>query len=116
MPTLEKLPNLRVLEFEGIFKGKEMFCSAQGFPRLESLSLWSLHNLEEWKVDEGAMPSRLEIGKCGNLKMLPERLRFITTLKELKIESMPKAFKDEVKERGKYFYKVKYVPRIMFSY
>nr|KJB45862.1 hypothetical protein B456_007G333900 [Gossypium raimondii] len=27
MPTLEKLPNLRILEFESSFKGKEMFCS-----------------------------------------------------------------------------------------
>ncbi|MBA0786417.1 hypothetical protein Gotri_028101, partial [Gossypium trilobum] len=87
MPTLEKLPNLRILEFENSFKGKEMFFSAQGFPKLESLILVKLDNLEEWKVYEGAMPSlqRLEICCCPMLKMLPEGLRFITTLKELKI-------------------------------
>nr|KJB45861.1 hypothetical protein B456_007G333800 [Gossypium raimondii] len=115
MPTLEKLPNLRILEFS--FKGKKMFCSAQGFPKLDSLILKQLDKLEEWKVDEGAMPSlqRLEIGECRNLKMLPEGLRFITTLKELKIESMPKAFKDRLKEGGEDFYKVKHVPLIIFQ-
>ncbi|KAH1084039.1 hypothetical protein J1N35_023800 [Gossypium stocksii] len=116
MPTLEKLPNLRILEFELSFERNEMFCSAQGFPRLESLSLMGECNLEEWKVDEGAMPSlqQLEIRRCPRLKMLPEGLRFITTLKELKIESMPKAFKDKLEEGGEDFYKVKHVPSIIF--
>ncbi|TYG96384.1 hypothetical protein ES288_A11G346000v1 [Gossypium darwinii] len=117
LPTLEKLPNLRILELEEILEVKEMFCSAQGFPRLESLSLGKLYNFEEWKVDEGAMPSlqRLEIWGCRLLKMLPEGLRFITTLKELKIESMPKAFKDKLEEGGEDFYKVKHVPSIIFQ-
>ncbi|KAL1145993.1 hypothetical protein V6Z11_A11G339100 [Gossypium hirsutum] len=115
--TLEKLPNLRILEFEETSIGKEMFCSAQSFPRLESLSLGRLYELEEWKVDEGAMPSlqRLEIWRCHNLKMLPEGLRFITTLKEVKIESMAKAFKDKLEEGGEDFYNVKHVPSIIFQ-
>ncbi|MBA0771104.1 hypothetical protein Gotri_019625 [Gossypium trilobum] len=95
MPTLEKLPDLRILEFhDKAFKGKEMFCSAHGFPKLESLSLTYLENLEELKVDEKAMPSLrgLEIGNCHNLNILPNGLRFITTLEKLKIESMPKTF------------------------
>ncbi|KAG8479542.1 hypothetical protein CXB51_029167 [Gossypium anomalum] len=117
VPTLEKLPNLRILEIERIFKEKEMFCSAQGFPRLESLSLGRLYDLEEWKVDKGAMPSlqRLRIWCCFRLNMLPEGLRFITTLKELKIESMPKAFRDKLEEGGEDFYKVKHVPSIIFQ-
>ncbi|XP_052479491.1 probable disease resistance RPP8-like protein 4 [Gossypium raimondii] len=117
MPTLEKLPNLRILELKYTSEGKEMFCSAQGFPKLESLILAELYKLEEWKVDEGAMPSlqRLEIEECGNLKMLPEGLRFITTLKELKLELMPKAFKDRLEEGGEDFCKVKHVPSVIFQ-
>ncbi|XP_012466152.2 probable disease resistance protein At1g58602 [Gossypium raimondii] len=117
MPTLEKLPNLRILELESYFEGKEMFCSAHGFPKLESLILTEVNNLEEWKVDEGAMPSlqRLEIKGCLGLKMLPEGLRFITTLKELKIESMPDEFKKRLEEGGEDFYKVKHVPSIIFQ-
>ncbi|TXG74953.1 hypothetical protein ES288_1Z039500v1 [Gossypium darwinii] len=117
MPTLEKLPNLRILEFEYTLGGKEMFCSAQGFPKLESLIFDQLGKLEDWKVDKGAMPSlqRLEITYCKRLKMLPEGLRFITTLKELKIESMLKAFKDKLEEGGEDFYKVQHVPSITFQ-
>ncbi|KAA3472383.1 putative disease resistance protein [Gossypium australe] len=95
MPTLEKLPDLRVLEFhDKAFEEKEMFCPTHGFPKLESLSLMYLENLEELKVDEKAMPSlrELEIGYCPNLNILPNGLRFISALEKLKIESMPKTF------------------------
>ncbi|MFQ6665946.1 hypothetical protein Gotur_032485 [Gossypium turneri] len=63
MPTLEKLPYLRMLELhEEAFTGKETFGCGQAFAKLESLSLKRLNNLEEWKMGEGAMPSlqRLE--------------------------------------------------------
>ncbi|MBA0753171.1 hypothetical protein Gogos_020777, partial [Gossypium gossypioides] len=68
LKLLEKLSYLRMLKLhEEAFIGKEMFCSAQGFPKLESLSLMYLGNLEEWKMDEGAMPSlqRLEKQNCS---------------------------------------------------
>ncbi|XP_022753994.1 LOW QUALITY PROTEIN: putative disease resistance protein At1g50180 [Durio zibethinus] len=116
MPTLEKLPNLRILELQSeAFTGKEMVCSAQCFPKLESLSLTWLSNLEEWKVNKGAMPNLryLRIAECPSLKKLPDELRFITTLKELKIKSMPKAFKDTLVEGGEDFYKVQHVPSII---
>ncbi|XVF78633.1 hypothetical protein PTKIN_Ptkin14bG0150700 [Pterospermum kingtungense] len=57
MPTIEKLRNLRILQVgDSAFTGKKMICSAGGFPRLDSLSLENLSNLEELQVDEGAMP------------------------------------------------------------
>ncbi|KAK9016701.1 hypothetical protein V6N11_079196 [Hibiscus sabdariffa] len=85
MPTLEQLPNLRILELVGdAFLGKKMFCSAQGFPKLESLSLEILEKLEQWEVDEGAMPclGRLEITDCYRLDMGPVRQRFNKILKK----------------------------------
>ncbi|KAK8973569.1 hypothetical protein V6N11_030759 [Hibiscus sabdariffa] len=85
MPTLEQLPNLRVLELHSdAFQEKKMFCSAQGFPKLESLSLEYLFNLEQWKVVEGAMPclGRLEITRCSRLDMGPVRQSFNNILKE----------------------------------
>ncbi|WRX29114.1 NB-ARC - like 10 [Theobroma cacao] len=116
LPTLEKLPNLRILKLdEEAFTGKKMVCSAECFPKLDSLSLLWLRNLEELKVDEGAMPTlrHLEIEYCSELKMLPDGLRFITTLRQLKIEWMPKAFKDKLVEGGEDFYKVQHVPSII---
>ncbi|XVF78612.1 hypothetical protein PTKIN_Ptkin14bG0148700 [Pterospermum kingtungense] len=79
-----------------------MICSAGGFLKLDSLSLESLSNLEELQVDDGAMPvlRRLEIVNCRKMKMVPDGLIFITTLQELEIKRMPKAFKDKLVEGG----------------
>ncbi|KAI8004785.1 putative disease resistance protein [Camellia lanceoleosa] len=90
METLEKLPNLRTLMLYKAFVGKEMVCSAHGFPRLNNLILNS-SKIEEWRVDDGAMPklSSLFITSCKKLKMLPNGLRFIPTLQELEIRYMP---------------------------
>ncbi|KAK9044804.1 hypothetical protein V6N11_058695 [Hibiscus sabdariffa] len=85
MPTLEQLPNLRVLELRyDTFQGKKMFCSVQGFSKLECLRLEYLFNQKQWKVDERAMPclGRLEITTCSRLDMGPVRQRFNKILKE----------------------------------
>ncbi|XP_010058263.2 probable disease resistance RPP8-like protein 2 [Eucalyptus grandis] len=78
MRILEKLDHLVVLMLGyNAFLGKEMVCSAGGFPRLKHLELRELDNLEEWRVAEGAMPhlSRLGIGNCLNLRTLPRVVR-----------------------------------------
>ncbi|XVF78626.1 hypothetical protein PTKIN_Ptkin14bG0150000 [Pterospermum kingtungense] len=118
MPTLKKLPNLRIVQFgDSSFTGKKMICSAGDFPRLDSLSLESLSNLEELQVDVGAMPvlRRLEIVNCRNMEMLPDGLSSITTLRELAIEKMPKEFKDRLVESGEDFNKFQRVPSITFQ-
>ncbi|TXG65592.1 hypothetical protein EZV62_006867 [Acer yangbiense] len=59
MPSLEKLHNLMILCLGSRFySGKKLFCSAQGFRRLEILKLDHEDDggLEEWQVEEGAMP------------------------------------------------------------
>ncbi|XVF32106.1 hypothetical protein REPUB_Repub17cG0053400 [Reevesia pubescens] len=118
MPTLEKLPKLRILELGNrAFVGMVMICSANGFPRLEFLSISSHSFLEELRVNKGAMSNlrHLMIADCRNLKVLPDELSSITALKELKIEKMPKAFKDRLVEGGEDYYKVQHVPSIIFQ-
>ncbi|KAK3429305.1 hypothetical protein EUGRSUZ_E00730, partial [Eucalyptus grandis] len=72
MPILEKLPHLVVLVL-GIFSfvGKEMVCSAGGFPQLKHLFSYGLPYLEEWRFAKGAMPhlSRLGISHCDKLRV-----------------------------------------------
>ncbi|XP_038977919.1 probable disease resistance RPP8-like protein 2 [Phoenix dactylifera] len=112
MPVLEKLPSLSFLEVEiNAFVGKSMLCSAGGFPRLQHLILESLPNLEEWRVEAGAMPSltHLTIWNCKKLKMLPEGLQHVTTLRELKLNLMPREFNDRVR------CKVRHIPSIIFE-
>ncbi|KAF2318927.1 hypothetical protein GH714_011826 [Hevea brasiliensis] len=51
MGILEKLPNLRFLYFDyDSYVGSQMFCSARGFPQLETLILKFLEELEEWEI------------------------------------------------------------------
>ncbi|XP_058114550.1 putative disease resistance protein At1g50180 [Magnolia sinica] len=103
MATLEKLKSLRILRLlYGSYMGKEMACSAQGFPLLESLYLHKLDELEEWRVDEGAMPSllHLQIQECKKLKKLPEGLQHVTTLKKLELGRMPGEFEARIREDG----------------
>ncbi|XVE80067.1 hypothetical protein DITRI_Ditri14bG0109500 [Diplodiscus trichospermus] len=62
----------------------------------ENYEIYSQRLIQLW-VAEGAMPTlrHLRIHGCSRLKKLPDGLRSITTLQELKIESMPKEFKDK---------------------
>ncbi|XP_060965682.1 putative disease resistance protein At1g59780 [Cannabis sativa] len=103
MPTLEKLPKLRVLRIDyDSFMGEEMVCSRGGFPRLESLQLTILKNLKEWKVEENALCrlGYLRIGCCCRLTSIPNGLRNISTLNEMVIENMPKKFKERMEQGG----------------
>ncbi|KAK3200302.1 hypothetical protein Dsin_023717 [Dipteronia sinensis] len=79
MPLLENLHNLMILFLGfGFYSGRKLFCSAEGFPRLEILKLDGNYELEEWQVDEGAMPKlrRLSIPEDSSL-IIPERFRSI---------------------------------------
>ncbi|KAF8406550.1 hypothetical protein HHK36_008638 [Tetracentron sinense] len=80
MATLKDLPRLKILNLDVVsFVGKEMVCFTRGFPQLESLMFQHLQKLEEWIVEEGAMPSlrHLVIVECRNLRMVPEGLRLV---------------------------------------
>ncbi|XP_028077672.1 probable disease resistance RPP8-like protein 2 [Camellia sinensis] len=117
MVTLEKLPNLKVLYLINAFVGKEIVCSAHGFPLLTDLC-HSYLQMETWRVDGGAMPVlySLFITSCENLKMLLDGLRFISTLHELNICDMSAAFNDRLSEGGEDFHKFRHIPHICFEY
>ncbi|KAK3429511.1 hypothetical protein EUGRSUZ_E01016 [Eucalyptus grandis] len=76
MPILEELKNLIFLMLSCTFSGKEMVCSAGGFPQLKHLLFCGLRDLEEWRAAEGAVPhlSRLGISDCPNLRVIPSHV------------------------------------------
>ncbi|KAH7689180.1 P-loop containing nucleoside triphosphate hydrolase protein [Dioscorea alata] len=82
MATLEKLPCLKYLHLCHAYTGKQMICSATGFPQLLSLYIEYLYELEEWTIEENAMPylKSLEIYSCGRLKMIPEGLKNVPNI------------------------------------
>ncbi|KAL5566475.1 hypothetical protein UlMin_029639 [Ulmus minor] len=84
MLILGKLSKLRILHLDyDSYKGKKMVCCKDSFPQLESLSIQTLRNLEEWTVEEGALSKlcHLKIQDCEKLKSYPHGLKNITTLK-----------------------------------
>ncbi|KAK7394392.1 hypothetical protein VNO78_14919 [Psophocarpus tetragonolobus] len=116
MVTLEKLPNLKFLNGWDMFVGKKMQCSQNGFPQLEVLVLRGLPNLNEWTIENQAMPNlyRLSISDCNNLKTVPNGLKSIASLRELEIRWMPKSFKTRLGTAGEDYHKVHHVPSIVF--
>ncbi|XP_010256251.1 PREDICTED: putative disease resistance protein At1g50180 [Nelumbo nucifera] len=118
LSALEKLPFLMVLNlYTESYVEKEMVCLRNGFPQLEFLGFSDLHELEKWRIEEGAMPRlrRLHIEYCNRWKMVPEGLRFITTLCELDVIKMPKEFEDNIKGNGVGFCEVQHIPSIRFD-
>ncbi|OVA01141.1 Disease resistance protein [Macleaya cordata] len=115
MATLQHLPNLMYLHMTHSYEGEEMVCSAEGFPQLQYLSLNNLSELNEWRVNQGGMPrlKHLDIYSCEELRMLPEGLRFITTLQQLEIIGMSRVFRDRVERgSGEDWYKIEHIPSI----
>jgi hypothetical protein len=92
LQILEAFPNLRTLGLHAdSYIGKTMVCKSKSFPQLHFLKFWKLEQLEEWKLEPGALPClrQLEIRSCPRLQMLPDGLKHVNTLLELKLTNMP---------------------------
>ncbi|XP_074357293.1 putative disease resistance protein RXW24L [Apium graveolens] len=78
MAVLEKIPTLRELDLFHAYKGREMVCSAIGFPRLALLRLLCLDNLETCRVEEGSMRilQYLLIFSCPKFEQIQELALF----------------------------------------
>ncbi|XP_057801862.1 probable disease resistance protein At1g58602 [Salvia miltiorrhiza] len=118
MGILGKLPCLTYLYLgRKSFVGEEMTCPSNTFPRLEMLVLSQLTKLRGWQVDAGAMPllSQLQIYRCLSLKMLPDGLSSISTLRKLVIYGMLELGKRVSSASGEDFHKVAHVPSIIIQ-
>ena len=95
LPSLGRLGNLRVLNLGfNSYHGTEMICHRDSFPQLQTLSFGSLTRLEEWKLDDGAMPClrSLKIIRCEKLMKLPQGLKSLADLEELFLSYMSTSF------------------------
>ncbi|XP_058115504.1 probable disease resistance RPP8-like protein 2 [Magnolia sinica] len=116
MTTLEKLPNFRILKLLAFsYLGREMVCSAQGFPQLDSLFMCILPNLEEWRVEEGAMQRlvHLHMSQWFQLKMFPEGLQHVTALRKLELYHMSRSFTNRLQQdMGEDWHKIQHIPSV----
>lgn len=114
--VLGGLPKLQTLVLDDAYKGKQMvFCSG-GFPQLKYLIL-SLCSLEEWTVEDGAIPHlrHLLVNGCDKLNKLPDQLMNISSLQKIEIIAMPDDFEDRLKENGEDWYIIQHVPYVVFK-
>ncbi|XP_078154016.1 disease resistance protein RPP13-like [Carex rostrata] len=114
MPQLEKLPNLKVLNLYGKIDatdGKQMICSRGGFDRLQRLQLY-VRYLEEWKIEEGAMPMLNQLQMASNWMQIVPDLQYLVNLQELTVDCL-----DEFKARleGEDQWKIKHIPSVKIS-
>ncbi|XP_050211926.1 probable disease resistance protein At1g58602 [Mercurialis annua] len=115
MSTLEKLPNLRDLQLsDDSYRGRAMVCSAHCFRKLENLSLERLWNVEEWKIQESAMPcvKSLKIFHLESMRMIPDGLRFVSSLQELQVIDDREEFLRRVRVGGQDSYKTSHIPNV----
>ncbi|XP_068638625.1 disease resistance protein RPM1-like [Aristolochia californica] len=115
LPLLGRLPNLSRLLLQQPYAGNHMFFKAGSFPKLKTLSLWELTRVNHVEVEDGAMPSiqQLWMGFCQEIKMLPQGIEYLTTLKQLYLEEMSDELVQSLRDKkSKDHWKVQHIPNI----
>ncbi|XP_017617956.1 putative disease resistance protein At1g50180 [Gossypium arboreum] len=122
MEVLENLPCLTILNLLSFaYEGRKMVCSANGFCQLDIFCINKATNLEEWEIQEGAMPRLRNLFLSLNFKLeiLPEGLKYIITLQKLILRVMPSSLTKRIQvkggKEGEDFYKVRHIPSIQIS-
>ncbi|KAG4395296.1 hypothetical protein AAZX31_20G182400 [Glycine max] len=98
MQILKDLPELRSLSLcAESYVGEKLVCNSQSFPQLYVLKVWKLEQLKEWKIEQKALGSlrQLEIRSCPCMTKLPDGLKHVKTLLDLKLTNMSKEIKTE---------------------
>ncbi|PNT63361.1 hypothetical protein BRADI_4g14697v3 [Brachypodium distachyon] len=114
LSVLVRLPNLLFLQLNNAYKGKVMRCCCSGFLKLRIFIITELEELEEWAVDEGAMPCVQEVWimSCAKLTAIPVGFQSLATLQRLRLVGMPSSFLGRLGDRGDDFFRVKHIPSI----
>ncbi|KAF5204654.1 Disease resistance protein rpp13 protein [Thalictrum thalictroides] len=116
--VLKLLPNLNHLTLWHAHDSKQMakeFCVAGGFSKLEVI-VFASFVLEEWtELEEGALPNlkHLHMHTCLKLRMLPEGLPHVTTIRKLTLIPLLDDHAERLKlETGEESYKIQHIPVI----
>ncbi|KAK9138789.1 hypothetical protein Sjap_009383 [Stephania japonica] len=119
MKILQELPSLRILKlWRNSYKGTRLVCSSSGFHKLEVLELRCLEMLQEFVLNEGAMPNlaEMEINKCEQLRMIPDGLQHLNNLKELRLPALSEELSTRIlSDKGHDWYKIRHVPFVVRS-
>ncbi|XP_031114797.1 disease resistance protein RPM1-like [Ipomoea triloba] len=112
---LEKLPSLVCLYIDP-YNGKQLLCSDGSFPKLKKLEIYA-KKLTKWEIGKGAMKyvESLVIRDCYSLEMVPEGLRELEYLKELRISHPSQLLVQGIRAKGSDRRKIKDISRVILQ-
>eukprot|EP00262_Sarcandra_glabra_P008468 TRINITY_DN22003_c0_g1_i1.p1 TRINITY_DN22003_c0_g1~~TRINITY_DN22003_c0_g1_i1.p1 ORF type:complete len:185 (-),score=19.27 TRINITY_DN22003_c0_g1_i1:13-567(-) len=113
---LHALPNLGHLILTNAYDGQQLWFQVGWFPRLKVLWLYDLKQLNEVRIEQGALPNvqDLYLRGCGKLKVLPHGIEYLTGLQLLYLEEMPEELVQKLREGAKseYHPQVRHISKI----
>ncbi|XP_058114739.1 disease resistance protein RPM1-like isoform X1 [Magnolia sinica] len=115
LTTLGQLPNLVYLTLFNAYVGKQICCTSGGFPKLRTMRISYMEELEEWsRIEEVTMKSLryLYIESCPKLKMLPDGFQHLAAIQQLYLGDMSEEFMKKVRRGGDDHLKVRHIPHI----
>ncbi|KAG2608270.1 hypothetical protein PVAP13_4NG311800 [Panicum virgatum] len=94
--------NLVDLRLHGTYGGEQLTFCAGWFPKLNYLQLASMENLNWIEIEDGTMMrlNQLELFGLGNLKAVPDGIKYIKTLHQMYLIDMPKQFLESLRGSG----------------
>ncbi|KAL6603561.1 hypothetical protein ACP70R_043922 [Stipagrostis hirtigluma subsp. patula] len=104
--------NLVELRLCGTYGGARLTFCEGWFPKLNSLEIADMEHLDWIEIENGAMMGlhHLEFVGLGNLKAVPEGIKYIRTLSEMYLTDMPKEFLESLQGSGSHI--VQHIPNI----
>ena len=99
MSILGRLPNLRILTlWYDSYLGEKMNCPQGRFLLLEFLQMQRLHELEDFSIEETAMPNlkTLEIGSCDRITRFPHGILRLEKLQRIPLYHVSRELKNVV--------------------
>ncbi|KAJ1274926.1 hypothetical protein BS78_05G096900 [Paspalum vaginatum] len=84
-PSLMVLRGLCILQLGKAYDGKKLHFSAFSFPRLRTLAICGAPQLNEVKIEKGALESLVDLvfSDCPELNRLPHGIEYLASLEEL---------------------------------
>ncbi|CAL4994366.1 unnamed protein product [Urochloa decumbens] len=100
------LHNLCFLDLSKAYDGKKLEFCALSFPRVRQLRVCDAPQLNQVKIEEGALENLVELvfSDCPELNSLPDGIEYLTTLEELRLLDIAEELIEKLrKEWGCYY-------------
>uniref|UniRef100_A0ACD5U5P6 Uncharacterized protein n=1 Tax=Avena sativa TaxID=4498 RepID=A0ACD5U5P6_AVESA len=101
-PSLFMLSGLCTLVLTNAFEGKQLHFCAGSFPKLQFLAILDAPNLNQAEVEDGAMPSLVELvfRDCPELKFLPHGMEHLMALQKMHLIETSEELVEKLRQKN----------------